>query len=80
MIDMKKEDCFAYKENIRGWSCAALTVKKCEYPFCKTFKTKKQVVEQKRKCLERINSYAPEYRAYLVNKYGEYIIEAWEDD
>ena len=77
---MDNTKCFAYRFNPRGWSCSALNVTKCEYPNCRTFKTKKQVVEQKKACLARIRSYNTAYQEYLELKYGKYVIEDWDID
>ena len=71
----KKEDCFAWRELPIGWSCAALNVESCEFPKCKTFKTREQIVEQKKRCKARIDSYPAPYRAYLIEKYGKYETE-----
>ena len=68
----KKEECFAYHTGPLGWTCGALNVTKCEFPNCRTFKTREQIIEQKKKCKARIDSYPESYRQYLILKYGEY--------
>ena len=70
-----KEDCFAYHMTPIGWQCSILKVQQCEYPFCKTYKTREMIIEQKKKCKARIDSYPLAYREYLKGKYGEYDTE-----
>ena len=72
---MEKTECFAWREGAKGWFCSALNVKKCEFPNCKTFKTREECREQKIKCKERIDGYPATYRAYLETKYGKYEID-----
>ncbi len=73
MGDEKK--CFAWWDSATGWSCAALRVHQCEYPNCRTYKTEEEVIEQKKACLERINSLPPDKKYDIWMKYGEYKIE-----
>lgn len=52
---MEGIDCFAYSKTNGKFHCSALNVKCCEYPKCKTYKTRQQVKEEKRKCRKRLN-------------------------
>lgn len=70
----EKESCFAWWDSPTGWSCAVLRVHQCEWPNCKTFKTKEEIIEQKRRCLKRIESLPPEKKYDILLKYGDYKI------
>ena len=71
----EKEKCFAYTYTPLGWRCLALNVCQCEYPKCKTFKTKEDIIEQKKWCLKRIQSLSPEKKYDIFLKYGDYQVD-----
>lgn len=70
----EKTKCFAYWDSPKGWRCVALNVGVCEWPSCKTFKTRDMIIEEKQRCMARIESLPPDKKYEILLKYGEYKI------
>lgn len=47
-------DCFAHSDRRGHFYCLALNVKECDFPNCKTFKTKEQCKKEREKTIQRL--------------------------
>jgi hypothetical protein len=66
MIEVKEQDCFAYKNG----NCKVLRVKQCEGVGCSFFKTKPQLQMDRLKAFEHIQSLDANIRNEIIDVYN----------